>query len=274
MRQLHVAVSQINSVAGEPQANLQRMLRQIRSAAAVGVEVILFAETCIHAYDLSPENLALAEPLGGPLTQQLVEWAREYNIAILAGFLERDGDCIYNSHAVARPDGTLGVQRKHNITPPEIAGGISAGPRERTVFEFNGVRTALVICADGGIEGLCDDLAKQGIEYRFCPTAGGGIINGEPIPYISEVEMSAPEKRAVYEQYRSFVFLPKALLGEEECPLSGFASANAMGYDGRGITHMGHCLIVDNHRVLRAQVPGTSILEHHQDQMVHAQLSF
>ncbi len=188
--------------------------------------------------------------------------------------LGADGAVLYNSHLVARPDGTLGVQRKHNVTPPEIAAGISPGPRARTVFEFNGVRTALIICADSGIDGLADELAAQGVEYRFCPTAGGGNIGDKPIPYFHEAELADPEKRALYEQYRGYVFLAQAMLTEKECPHCGFAAANAMGYDGRSVTHMGHCLIVDNHRVLRAQIPGTLILEHLQEQMVHAQLTF
>ena len=274
MRQLHVAVAQINAVGGNPHGNLQRMLRQIQSAAALGVEVILFAETSMHAYDLSPENLALAEPLGGPLSVQLLAWAREYRMAILAGCWERDGAALYNSHLVARPDGTLGVQRKHAVTPPELAAGISPGARERTIFEFNGVRTALIICADSGIDGLTAELAAQGVEYRFCPTAGGGIIGDKPIPYFRETELADPEKRALYEQYRNYVFLPQAIMTEEQCPLCGFASANALGFDGHSVTHMGHCLIVDNQRILRAQIPGTLVLDHQQDQMVHARLTF
>ena len=274
MRQLHVAVAQINARAGDLAGNQQRMLRQIRSAAAVGVEVILFAETCMHAYDLAPETLALAEPLGGPLTRQLTAWAREYRLAILAGFWERDGERIYNSHAVARPHGSLGVQRKHNITPPEIEAGISAGPRERTVFEFNGVRTAVIICSDSGIEGLSDDLRGQRIKFRFCPTAGGGIIGDKPIPYLHETELADPANRETYHTYRGYVCITKPSMSEEECPVCGFAAANAMGFDGRGVTHMGHCIIVDNHRVLRAQIPGTNVIEHHQDQMVHAVLNF
>ncbi len=85
MRHLHVAVAQINARAGDPQGNLQRMHRQIRAAAELGVEVILFAETSIHAYELSPENLALAESPGGPLSAQLLDWAQEYRLAILPG---------------------------------------------------------------------------------------------------------------------------------------------------------------------------------------------
>lgn len=274
MRQLHVAVAQINARAGELDGNLRRIERQVKSAAAVGVEVILFSETCLHAYDLSPENVALAQPLDGPLVGQLSAMAHEYGMAILAGFLERDGDQVYNSHAVTYPDGRVGVQRKHSLTETEKRGGLTPGPRERTVFLFNDVRCALVICADCSIPNLYDDLARQGVEYRFCPTAGGGTLFGKPIPYLPEATLDTPEARDTYTEYRQYVYLPQPILSEQDCPLTGFAAANAMGFDGRGITHMGHCMIVDNHRVVRAQIPGTNIAEHLQEQMVHAVVSF
>ncbi len=268
MRQLHVAVAQIHSIARDPRANLARIHRQVRSAAAVGVDVILFAETCIHAYELSAENKALAEPVDGPLTAQVGVWAREYGLTIMAGFLERDGDALYNSHVVACPDGILAAQRKHSITPGEIEGGISPGPRERTVFTFNGVRTAVVICADTGIVGLADDLRAQGVEYCFIPTAGGG----QYADYLHEADLDTEDGRRRYIENRPRVHNTQAILTEAN--LGPFASANAMGYDGYYACHQGHCMIIDRNLVMRAQIPGTIVLEHLQDQMIHAVLTF
>ena len=270
MRSLHVAVAQVHSKVGDVDGNLDRMRRQVLSAGAVGVEAILFAETSVHAYDLSPDNLALAEPTDGPIGRRLSRLAAENRMAILAGFLERDGDRVYNSHLVAWPDGRLGCQRKHSLTPGEIEKGLTRGPRERTVFDFNGVRAAVVICADTGIEGLSADLARLGVEYRFIPTAGGGKLE----EMLHESALSRAEARAAYAKDRTCVFKPEAVLDEKDCPLCGFASANALGYDGRSACHRGHCMIVDNDRVLRAQIPGTNVLEHQQDQMVHAEIRF
>jgi hypothetical protein len=64
------------------------------------------------------------------------------------------------------------------------------------------------------------------------------------------------------------------ILSEINCPFSGFASANALGPVGNQTCHQGHYMIVDNQRVMRAQIPGTIVLEHMQDQMVHARLEF
>lgn len=268
MRQLHVAVAQIHSIARNPQANLARIYRQAQSAAAVGVEVILFAETCVTAYELSDENKVFAEPVGGPLTTQIGAWARELGITIMAGFLESDGEAQYNSHIVASPDGSLSAQRKHAITPNEINGGISPGPRERTVYTFNGVRTAIIICADTGIEGLADDLKAQGVEYCFIPTAGGGKYED----YLHEEDLLTEDGRKRYIENRPRVFNTQAILTEAN--LGPFASANAMGYDGYFACHQGHSMIIDRNLVMRAQIPGTIVLEHLQDQMAHAVLMF
>jgi predicted amidohydrolase len=50
MRTLHIATAQIHS-GGPMEETLQRVDRQIRSAASVGAEVILFSEVALHGYD-------------------------------------------------------------------------------------------------------------------------------------------------------------------------------------------------------------------------------
>jgi hypothetical protein len=86
--------------------------------------------------------------------------------------------------------------------------------------------------------------------------------------------LATPEGQKAYAENRPRVFKPEPFLDEEECPDTGFTAANALGPVGERTCHQGHCMIVDNQRVMRAQVPGTNVLEHQQDQMIHAELSF
>ena len=266
-RSIRIAVAQVNARAGEIRANLDRMRVQVRAAREVGAEAILFAETCVHAYDFAPETVELAEPLDGPVCAELLSWAREYSMAILAGMLSRDGDEDFNTHVVAYPDGTLRAQHKHGLTEVEREAGISPGPRERTVFEINGVRCAILVCADTGIDGIRDDLAAAGVELRFIPTAGGGGLSD----MLHESDLATEAGRAAYAEDRTKVFKPGAF---DDDAYTAYASANALGFDGRDACHRGHCLIVDRHKVIRAQIPGTNVLEHQRDQMAHAVLSF
>ena len=162
-RTLHVAAAQIHS-GGLIEDILQRVERQVTAASAVGAEVILFAEGALHGYDydMTPESVrAVAEPADSPHCRRLLEMAQRHRIAILIGFFERSGEAIHNSILVARPDGTHKTARKHILTEGEIRARLTPSPRERTIVEFNGVRCASIVCADGGIDGLRDELRAQ-----------------------------------------------------------------------------------------------------------------
>ena len=171
---------------------------------------------------------------------------------------------------MAHPDGRLDVQAKFNLTPTELAAGLSAGPKMRHSFEFSDVRTAILICADTGIDGLSTNLVDERIEFCFIPTAGGGTLN----QMLRESALSNADGLSRYAKDRECVFQSAAIVTEKKSVPCGFASANALGFDGRAACHRGHCMIVDNNFVVRAQIPGTNVLEHQQDQMVHAVLSF
>jgi len=269
MRSIHMGVAQIQSKAMDVQGNLSRMHRQIQAAAVSGVEAILFAETCIHAYCLYPENLALAESLDGAISSQVSEWAQKYNMTIMAGMLEKSELGIHNSHIVASPAGSVFTVRKHNLTQNEINAKIVPGQMERTPFDINGVRCGLIICADHGVAAIYDDIKTKGIEMLFMGTAGGGYRKD----YIAETDLAAPENLLKYIDNRTRVFIPHAVIPAHEFKLA-LATANALGDDGVFMTHQGHCLIIDRHRIVRAQIPGTNIADHFLDQMAHAVLYF
>ena len=252
---------------------LERLERQAKAAATVGAHLILFAEGALHGYDYdmtAASVRAVAEPVDGPNCRRIRELARHLGIIILAGFFERHDDKIHNSLLIARPDGSATAARKHVLTPGEIAAGLTPGARKRAIVEVNGVRCAIIICADGGIEGLHDELLGQGVDYRLCPTGGGGKI----ADMLHEADLESAEGRQRYRENRPRGFNTEAILDEKQCPYTGFASANALGPVGKQTCHQGHCMIVDNQRVMRAQIPGTIVLEHQQDQMIHAELRF
>jgi len=271
-RTLHLAVAQIHS-GGPISQTMDRAQRQISAASAVGAELILFSECALHGYDydMSPESVrAIAEPVDGPQCRKIHQLAEQHQISVLIGFFENDAGSIFNSMLIARPGESLRTARKHVLTDPELTAGLTPGLREREIVEINGVRSAIIICADGGMEGLSDDLQRQGVDYRLCPTGGGGKM----ADMLRAHELQSPEGRSRYEKNRPRVFNIAPILSENECPFSGFASANALGPVGHQTCHQGHCMIVDNQRVMRAQIPGTIVLEHMQDQMVHSRLDF
>src|SRR6188472_4017528 len=103
-RTLRVGTVQLESSAGDKEANFRKIEAFARDAAARGVRLLVFPECCITGYwfirKLSLEELAaLAEPIAdGASTRRLSELARELNITIGAGLIEGDEPGVfYNS---------------------------------------------------------------------------------------------------------------------------------------------------------------------------------
>ena len=63
MPSLHVAAAHILSRAKDTEGNFARLQRQVEAAAVFGVRAMLFAETCLHSYDIAADSIAQAEPL-------------------------------------------------------------------------------------------------------------------------------------------------------------------------------------------------------------------
>lgn len=272
IRTLHVAAAQVHSNNG-PQETLISIDRQVAAASIQGAHLVLFSEAVVHGYDygMTVDSInQLAQPTDGPDAQALLTTARNYGVIVVAGMFEKNQGKVYNSMIIARPNGELEVARKHVLTKAEQTAGLASGPRKMTVIQVQGVRCAVVICADCSIDTLHQDLRDDHVDFRLCPTGGGGSLDD----ILYEADLATQAGQSKYTRSRSAVFRAEAILGKEDCPYTGFASANALGPVGETNFHQGHCMIVDNQRVLRAQIPGTTIREHAQDQIICAKLNF
>jgi predicted amidohydrolase len=188
-------------------------------------------------------------------------------MVIMAGYLEKSELGIHNSHIIAFPDGGTKSVRKHGLTPTELNAKLVPGQKERIVFEINGVKCSLLICADGGVHGIYDDMKAKGVEMFFAGTAGGG----DRKEYVTEADMRTDSGKLKYIDDRSQVFLTEAIRPVRSSHFGmAWASANALGDDGLYACHRGHCIITDKNRVLRAQIPGTLCVDHFLDQIAHA----
>ena len=272
MTSLHIGVAQIHS-GGSPAENFKRLERQARAAAVLGVEVLLFAECALHGYDnkMTEESIrTVAETIDGPNCLAVRRLAKEQGITLLVGFFEKEGDLFYNSDLVAHADGRVGVQRKYNLTPTEKSAGLTPGPLQREIFTFKGIRTIINICSDKDIVELPADVKPEDIKLCFSPCAGGGTID----EMMAARTLQAEEGRGKYSKNRPRVFLPKPFNEPSSLPHAGLIAVNALGPAGKETYHQGHGIIIDPHQVIRAQIPGTIVLEHQQDQMAHCVIDF
>jgi predicted amidohydrolase len=183
MRKIRVASVQIESAAGDKQANLAKIEGFVQHAAAQGVELIAFPECCITGYwflrNLSREQLqTVAEPLfEGPSSQALMRLARQYRVMIGAGLIESDGEQMYNTYVVAMPHGDFRRHRKlHAFVNPHLSCGA-----QFTVFDTPlGCRVAILTCYDNNLVENVRIVALQGAEILLAPHQTGGCKTPSP----------------------------------------------------------------------------------------------
>jgi len=183
MRKIRVASVQIESAAGDKQANLAKIEDFVQRAAAQGAEIVVFPECCITGYwflrNLSREQLqAVAEPVSeGPSSQALMRLARQYRVMIGAGLLEIDGEQMYNAYVVAMPHGEF---RRHRKIHAFVNQHLSCGS-QFTVFDTPlGCRVAVLTCYDNNLVENVRIVALQGAQVLLAPHQTGGCKTPSP----------------------------------------------------------------------------------------------
>src|SRR5690625_3052419 len=110
---LKIAAAQFETRDGDKDYNLKKMEDLIGRAAREGADAISFHELCTTGYtflkNLDRESLMrLAEEIPeGVTTQNLISLAGRYDIVVLAGVLEREGEKMFYSYVAVVGEGVL-----------------------------------------------------------------------------------------------------------------------------------------------------------------------
>ncbi len=182
MRDIRIAAAQFEYRNGDKGYNLDRVRTLTRNAVEQGAEIVAFHECCLSGYtfvqSFSREQLAsLAELVpDGPCTRALIDMAREFNVAILAGLFERQGDLLHNTCVCVTGDGLVARHRKlHTFVNRHLTPG-----NEFTVFDLLGCRCGLLICYDNNLPENVRATALMGAEVIFMPHVTGCLPSAMP----------------------------------------------------------------------------------------------
>jgi predicted amidohydrolase len=115
----------------------------------------------------------VAEPVPGPTTARLGEFARKRKLWIVAGVYEREERLVYNTAVLIDREGRLaGRYRKVYIPREELEGGITPGS-DYPVFRTDFGAVGMMICWDSEYADPARALALRGAELILMPIWGG-----------------------------------------------------------------------------------------------------
>ena len=181
---LRIALAQIEVEPTEVDANVERALEAISSAASRGANLVALPELFNVGYFAFDSYERLAEPFGGETFTRLQEAAAEHHIAVLAGSIIEDlaatetvptpADAgLANTAALFDSSGALQlVYRKHHLFGYQSAESELLVPGERIeTAEIGGVTVGVTTCYDLRFPELYRRLIDAGAELVLVPSA-------------------------------------------------------------------------------------------------------
>lgn len=170
---IRVAGVQLDVQIGAVEANLERVISRWRTASEAGAKLVVFPECALSGYCF--ESLAEARNFGlsleSPEFRRLSDVARELKTHLVVGFLEPEGERLYNSAVCLGPSGVVARYRKIHLPFLGVDRFTTPG-NELSVFTLPGcgLRLAMNICYDCSFPEAARVLMLQGADLLVLPT--------------------------------------------------------------------------------------------------------
>ncbi len=135
------------------------------------VDLVVFPELCLSGYlfENREEAYSLGENLDGPTLSWAKKLCVEKKSAVVYGFAERDGDKLYNSAVLVKPDGNATLYRKMHLFYKEKE-CFDSGNLGWSVTDVCGCKVGLMICFDWRFPESARTLALKGAELIAHPS--------------------------------------------------------------------------------------------------------
>ncbi len=164
----------------DKQANVERGLRAVDTAAAGGAKLVCFAELAFEPFypqrPAGSDPASLAEPVPGPTVDAFVRKAKQHAVVIVLNLYERDGTRAYDCSPVIDADGRLlGRTRMVHITDYawfHEQGYYAPGDTGVPVYDTKVGRIGVAICYDRHYPEYMRGLAVAGAQLVVVPQAG------------------------------------------------------------------------------------------------------
>lgn len=167
------ACAQVDVVLGDIAANDDIAEAAIRRAHAEhGARLVVLPECQTSGYvfaDAGEAAAASQEVDGGRSLRMWAALARELDVWICGGFVERSGDAVYNSAALVGPEGVAGLYRKVHLWNSEND-LYTAGDLGFPVVETPLGRVGMMICYDAWFPESVRSSALDGADLVCAPS--------------------------------------------------------------------------------------------------------
>ena len=225
---MRIAVFQGPGVSGEVEANVAAVRDAVGRAAERGADLVVTSELALSGYNIGPLSAERAEPVDGPVGQEMRALARRHGVVIAYGYVERAAEQVFNAVAVVDSDGALVANYRKAHLYGDLDRSLFAPGQEGVVqFELRGLTCGLAICYDVEFPEVARAHATSGTDLLVVPT---GLM--APFEVVSRILVPA---RA----YESQLFVAYVNRCDVEGELDYCGLSCVVGPDGEDLARAG-----------------------------------
>ncbi len=172
--EFRVAAVQMDVRLGAVVHNRDRMAQQAREAVSrEGARLVVFPECAVTGYCFESRDEALdhAESADdGPSVRLMTALCAELDIHVVYGYLECDGDALYNALASVGPNGPVAGYRKTHLPHLGVDHFVDPGAGPYVAHDTPLCRLAMNVCYDGAFPEASRVFALDGADLIVLPT--------------------------------------------------------------------------------------------------------
>ena len=164
---MRVAAAQIDIQLGHLETNLAEVIRWLGKARDQQVDLVVFPECALSGYcfESRDEALPVARRVDDPLWAQVAAACGQGRpMFAVVGYLETDGQRLFNGSVLVGPQGVVGSYRKVHLPHLGIDRFVDRGDRPYRVFAAGEMRVGLGICYDSSFPEPMRVLALAGAD--------------------------------------------------------------------------------------------------------------
>lgn len=143
-----LAAYQGTPIEGDIDQGFAKLDEVLGQAAEQNAQMLVFPELYFPGYNQHDLFLKLAQNAGCAWDTRFAELTQKHGCGLTIGWAEQDGKTLYNSASAFDATGKkIGHFRKLQLWGPKEQATFAFGD-SYTVFDFNGIKTAILICYD------------------------------------------------------------------------------------------------------------------------------
>lgn len=178
--QIKVALAQTSCKVGDKTHNINKMAAYIAKARKQKADLIIFPELSLTGYTTRDRTYELAETIPGPSTQKIEVLAKQNNMHIIYGMIEKSLNAkgvMHNTAVLMSPNGIIGCYRKMYLPTHSVfeEKRYFRQGHDAPVYSTDVGKIGMIICYDIFFPEAARLLRLKGAELIVCISASPAV---------------------------------------------------------------------------------------------------